>query len=137
MLLLLSFSNAFSLKGGVSEEYIPAGFYGSWGVISETKETYLEIFDNGEAHYYVVSDGVIQKNFYGSWTAEDLTLGLSLYQCSEDGSAVEEPAVFFGDYGISYDGEFLTLSLIAEATDPLTSFMEENGYEQFMLCGVG
>jgi len=110
---------------------------GSWGVISETEETYLEIFDNGEAHYYVVCDGVTQKNFYGSWTAGDLTLGLSLYQFSEDGSAVEEPAVFFGDYGISYDGEFLTLSLIVEATDPLTAFMEENGYEQFMLCGVG
>jgi len=26
---------AFSLKGGISEEYIPNGFFGSWGVISK------------------------------------------------------------------------------------------------------
>lgn len=30
---------AFSLKGGVSEEYIPQGFFGSWGVISKLDST--------------------------------------------------------------------------------------------------
>lgn len=44
-LLLLLFSmlflNAYSmaLKGGVSEDYIPKGFFGSWGVISKLKTT--------------------------------------------------------------------------------------------------
>lgn len=33
MLLLNAF--ALSLKGGVSEEYIPNGYFGSWGVISK------------------------------------------------------------------------------------------------------
>ena len=35
------FLNAYSmaLKGGVSEEYIPKGFFGSWGVISKLKDT--------------------------------------------------------------------------------------------------
>lgn len=28
-------ANALSLKGGVVEEYIPEGFFGSWGVISK------------------------------------------------------------------------------------------------------
>lgn len=27
------------LKGGVSEEYVPKGFYGSWGVISKLKKS--------------------------------------------------------------------------------------------------
>lgn len=40
ILILISFlffssANAFSLKGGVQEEYIPNGFFGSWGVISK------------------------------------------------------------------------------------------------------
>ena len=35
------FLNAYSmaLKGGVSEDYIPKGFFGSWGVISKLKTT--------------------------------------------------------------------------------------------------
>lgn len=33
-MLFLS-ANAFNLKGGVVEEYIPQGFFGSWGVISK------------------------------------------------------------------------------------------------------
>lgn len=119
----------------VSDDY--TYLIGSWGVISEIKETYLEIFDNGDAHYYVVSDGTTEKDFYGTWTAEALTLSLNLYEYSGNSGIIGEPAVFFGEYGISYDGEFLTLSLIAEATEPLTAFMEENGYEQFILCGVG
>lgn len=31
--------NAQTLKGGVYEEYIPKGFFGSWGVISKLKTT--------------------------------------------------------------------------------------------------
>ena len=40
-LFFLLFLNvqAFSLKGGVSEEYIPQGFFGSWGVISKLDST--------------------------------------------------------------------------------------------------
>ncbi|MBR3605600.1 MAG: hypothetical protein IKL52_06195 [Candidatus Gastranaerophilales bacterium] len=39
--LSMLFLNAYSmaLKGGVSEDYIPKGFFGSWGVISKLKET--------------------------------------------------------------------------------------------------
>ncbi len=33
--LLFLCCSAVSLKGGVSEEYIPKGFFGSWGVISK------------------------------------------------------------------------------------------------------
>ena len=33
--LLFLFVNAETLKGGVYEEYIPKGFFGSWGVISK------------------------------------------------------------------------------------------------------
>ena len=36
--LLLSV-NASTLRGGVSEEYIPDGFFGSWGVISKLKSS--------------------------------------------------------------------------------------------------
>lgn len=133
-------------KNGVEFKFVQVSYnededytylIGSWGVITEAEETYLEIFDNGDAHYYVIKDNVNEKDFYGTWTAENLTLSLSLYQCSEDGSYVEEPAVFYGEYGISYDGEFLTLSLIAESTDPLTQFMSDNYYDKFTLCGVG
>lgn len=35
--LLLIHTNAEALKGGVVEEYIPKGFFGSWGVISKLK----------------------------------------------------------------------------------------------------
>ena len=36
LVLFLFFSaNAQMLKGGVSEDYIPKGFFGSWGVISK------------------------------------------------------------------------------------------------------
>lgn len=44
-ILLLLFSMLFlsahsmALKGGVSEDYIPKGFFGSWGVISKLKNT--------------------------------------------------------------------------------------------------
>ncbi|MBQ8634921.1 hypothetical protein IJ425_02055 [bacterium] len=38
---ILFFANAYceTLKGGVCEEYIPNGFFGSWGVISKLQET--------------------------------------------------------------------------------------------------
>ena len=36
---LLFSINAQTLKGGVYEEYIPKGFFGSWGVISKLKST--------------------------------------------------------------------------------------------------
>ena len=43
LLLIFSFifisSNAATLKGGISEEYIPKGFYGSWGVISKLQRS--------------------------------------------------------------------------------------------------
>lgn len=31
--------HAFTLKGGVNEEYVPSGFYGTWGVISKMKSS--------------------------------------------------------------------------------------------------
>ena len=41
ILLLFLFLNtqATTLKGGVIEEYIPKGFYGSWGVISKLQKS--------------------------------------------------------------------------------------------------
>ncbi len=41
IVISLLFLNAHSmaLKGGVSEDYIPKGFFGSWGVISKLKST--------------------------------------------------------------------------------------------------
>lgn len=38
ILLLFSFCTAETLKAGISEEYVPNGFYGSWGVISKLSE---------------------------------------------------------------------------------------------------
>ena len=43
---------------------------------------------------------------------------------------------FGGEYGISFDGELLTLSMLGNS-DYFTEFMKENGYEQFMFNGVG
>ena len=37
-MLFLS-AHPIALKGGVSEDYIPKGFFGSWGVISKLKTT--------------------------------------------------------------------------------------------------
>jgi len=37
--LFFAFTHAEALKGGVIEEYVPKGFYGSWGVISKLKST--------------------------------------------------------------------------------------------------
>ena len=39
MVLFFLNANAQVLKGGVYEEYIPKGFFGSWGVISKLEET--------------------------------------------------------------------------------------------------
>ena len=38
-LLIFLTSEAMTLKGGVAEEYIPKGFYGSWGVISKLQNS--------------------------------------------------------------------------------------------------
>lgn len=38
-IFLSLFSNAQSLKGGIIEEYIPKGYFGSWGVISKLNST--------------------------------------------------------------------------------------------------
>lgn len=42
-------SNAVCLKGGVVEDVIPKGFFGSWGVISKLQETNNENFFNYES----------------------------------------------------------------------------------------
>ena len=47
-LLFLS-ANAFSLKGGISEEYIPDGFFGSWGVISKLNSSNNPVLFNRES----------------------------------------------------------------------------------------
>ena len=108
---------------------------GSWGIISELRETYLELFDDGQAHYYVVENDVVTKEVYGLWEAEGLTLYLNLQGHYDDSEA--EKVLISGEYGISYDGEFLTLSPLNEASDAMTAFMQENGYDSFILCGVG
>lgn len=42
-------ANAISLRGGVSEEYIPNGFFGSWGVISKLDNSNNPKFFNMES----------------------------------------------------------------------------------------
>jgi hypothetical protein len=39
ILLFITNVHATTLKGGVLEEYIPKGFYGSWGVISKLQKS--------------------------------------------------------------------------------------------------
>jgi hypothetical protein len=100
---------------------------GSWGIISEKSETYLELFPDGSAHYYVTRDGVTENDLRGSWHAEALMLYLTL----------GEEEALTGAYGIMYDGELLTLSILDDFAEPLTAFMAENGYDSFILCAVG
>ena len=38
-MLVFSLCSAETLKGGVSQDYIPKGFFGSWGVISKLNST--------------------------------------------------------------------------------------------------
>ena len=105
---------------------------GSWGIISEKSEIYLELFPDGSAHYYVTRDGVTENDLRGSWHAEALTLYLNFgWDDSEEAFALS------GAYGIMYDGELLTLSILDDFAEPLTAFMAENGYDSFILCGVG
>ncbi len=47
--LFFFFSQAMVLKGGVSEEIIPKGFFGSWGVISKLQSTNNEKLFNYES----------------------------------------------------------------------------------------
>ncbi len=105
---------------------------GSWGIISEKSETYLELFPDGSAHYYVTIDGVTEKDLRGSWYAEAFTLYLNF---GWDDST--EAFALSGAYGIMYDGELLTLSILDDFAEPLTAFMAENGYDSFILYGVG
>ena len=106
---------------------------GTWAIISEKKEMYLELFDGGEAHYEVKSDEE-DMNLWGYWSVEGLTLYLDLY--GEDyGEAEGKAPLYSGEYGIMYDGEFLTLSLFDGFA--MTECMAENGYDSFMCYGVG
>ena len=105
---------------------------GSWGILSEKSETYLELFPDGSAHYYVIRDGATEQDLRGSWYAEALTLYLNL---GWDDST--EDFALFGAYGIMYDGELLTLSILDDFANPLTAFMADNGYDSFILCSVG
>ena len=46
VILLFSFSSAQTLKAGIVEEYIPDGFFDSWGVISKLQNSNnLELFN--------------------------------------------------------------------------------------------
>ena len=105
---------------------------GSWGIISEKSETNLELFPDGSAHYHVTRDGVTEKDLRGSWYAEAFTLYLNF---GWDDST--EAFALSGAYGIMYDGELLTLSILDDFAEPLTAFMAENGYDSFILCAVG
>lgn len=53
LLIVFSFlflsANALSLKGGVYEEYIPNGFFGSWGVISKLESSNNPVLFNRES----------------------------------------------------------------------------------------
>lgn len=49
ILMLFSLVNADVLKGGVSEEYIPKGFFGSWGVISKMNSSNNPVVFNQES----------------------------------------------------------------------------------------
>lgn len=45
-IFMLAFASPSPLKGGVSEEYIPKGFFGSWGVISKLQNSNNPSFFN-------------------------------------------------------------------------------------------
>ena len=49
ILMFFVFANANVLKGGVSEEYIPKGFFGSWGVISKMSSSNNPVVFNQES----------------------------------------------------------------------------------------
>lgn len=131
-------------KNGATFEFIESSepieedytfLIGSWGVISETEETYLELFDDGMAHYYITRNDKTEKDIFGSWYAAASVLYLTLVEEDEDKNS--ESVVSMGAYDINYDGEFLTLSVLGDDNYPLTSFMAENGYDSFILIGVG
>lgn len=46
---LLSFANAQILKGGIEKEYIPSGFFGSWGVVSKLDSSNNPMLFNSES----------------------------------------------------------------------------------------
>ncbi|MBR6298609.1 MAG: hypothetical protein IKR34_05135 [Candidatus Gastranaerophilales bacterium] len=53
---LFFFCNAETLKAGIEESYIPAGFYGSWGVISKLNNcTNPDIFNYESRDIWILS----------------------------------------------------------------------------------
>ncbi len=110
-----------------AKEDVAEDLIGTWAIISEKSEVYLELFVDGKARFTATRDETVEKDIFGTWSAEGLTLYLDF---AEDGER------FGGEYGISFDGELLTLSILGNS-DSFTEFMKENGYEQFMFNGVG
>jgi len=103
--------------------------YGSWCISSEYIDVYLELFENDELHYYVYEDGETIADLIGSWYALDNTLYLTLYDEYEDKE-------YSGEYELEYDGELLTL-FMEDGSYALTDYMAENGYDSFMISGLG
>ena len=53
---LFFFCNAETLKAGIEESYVPAGFYGSWGVISKLKNcTNPDMFNYESRDIWILS----------------------------------------------------------------------------------
>ena len=53
---LFLFCNAETLKAGIEESYVPAGFYGSWGVISKLKNcTNPDMFNYESRDIWILS----------------------------------------------------------------------------------
>lgn len=59
--LLFLYSNAQALKGGVVEEIVPHGFYGSWGVISKLVDSNNPVLFNFESRDIWILSGVGNK----------------------------------------------------------------------------
>lgn len=57
ILFLFSLANSETLKAGISEEYVPEGFYGSWGVISKIQDTTNHAMFNSQSEDIWVLSG--------------------------------------------------------------------------------
>ena len=101
---------------------------GSWGTGTDSSEILLELFDNGTAHYYVQKDGATETDLYGAWHAADMTLHLNLGENADDN--------LVGEYSLSFMDDVLVLSQCS-ASPALTDYMAENGFDNFILYGVG
>ncbi len=125
-------------KNGASFEFSPFGempteadhLVGFWGIVSEKTEICLELNGDGTASYSVVGDGIAENKLTGTWYAADMTLYLELEDTDGTSGGIS------GAYGIMDIGEFLVLSPF-DGAEPLTAFMQENGYDQFMSLNVG